>query len=81
MARISSLIFDLQTDILEGTLSFQNIAAKHNVPVSWVDEANEDLNAEDAYYDYDRADDASALASAGFGTDEDYGCYTSDDEF
>jgi hypothetical protein len=33
----------------------------------------------DAGADLDYSDDAYALASAGFGTDEDYGCFDSGD--
>lgn len=33
------LIIDIQDDILQGVLSFQAIAEKHEVPVSWVNEA------------------------------------------
>jgi len=44
------------------------------------DEADEELDS--AYgADLDYSDDAYALASAGWGTSEDYGCYGSDDDF
>lgn len=46
-------------------------------------EYDEDYEYDDDSYDeYDDSmdgDEASALASAGFGTDEDYGCYDSGD--
>lgn len=39
MSKMSELIIDIQNDLIEGKLSFAEIAAKHNVPVSWIDEA------------------------------------------
>ena len=45
------------------------------------DEGDGDYNGYDdceGYQSHDLSDDAEALASAGFGTDEDYGCYSDD---
>ena len=35
---MKNLILSLQEDILEGRLSFAEIATKHEVPVSWIAE-------------------------------------------
>ena len=82
MSKMSNLMLDIQDEIEIGELSFRQIADKFNVPVSWVDEAARELS-EQYPQDEDYMDsvfaDADALASAGFGTDEDYGCYN--DEF
>ena len=73
MSRMSDLSIDIQDDIAAGLLSFQEIAAKHNVPFTWVDEvASEMANQYDESMD---GDFDSAMASAGYGTDEDYGYY------
>jgi hypothetical protein len=70
---MSDLSIDIQDDIAAGLLSFQEIAAKHNVPFTWVDEvASEMANQYDESMD---GDFDSAMASAGYGTDEDYGYY------
>lgn len=45
------------------------------------DEGDGDYNGHDdceGFQSHDLSDDAEALASAGFGTDEDYGCYGDD---
>lgn len=76
MSKMGNLVYSIQEDIDAGILSFKAIAEKHHVPVSWVDEvANEYVSQPDC----DDSDDGYALASAGFGTDEDYGFYG--DEF
>jgi hypothetical protein len=38
MSKVSELILSIQEDIMDGRLSFEGIAAKHEVPLSWVDE-------------------------------------------
>jgi hypothetical protein len=38
MSKVSELILSIQEDIMDGRLSFAGIAAKHEVPLSWVDE-------------------------------------------
>jgi hypothetical protein len=35
---MSNLVFDIQKDILDGPLTFAEIASKYEVPVSWVAE-------------------------------------------
>ena len=38
MSRMSELVIDIQEDLEKGILSFAEIAAKHEVPASWVSE-------------------------------------------
>ena len=67
----------IQEDLNAARLSFAEIAAKHEVPLDWVDSvANEMAEHYDESMD---GDFDSAMASAGYGTDEDYGCYGADD--
>ena len=75
MSRMSDLVLSIQDDIEAGIMSFAAIAQKHNVPLSWVDEVNLEMMhyPQDSYDDPMDGDAASALASAGWGTDEDYG--------
>lgn len=72
MSKMSSLVIDLQEAIATGE-SFEVIARSFDVPIHWVIEASKMMD------DYDVADPgemdgdhASALASVGWGTDEDY---------
>lgn len=44
MSRMSDLLIDIQCDLEEGILSFAEIAAKHDVPISWVVEVLEICN-------------------------------------
>ena len=69
----------IQEDLSAARLSFAEIAAKHEVPLDWVDSvANEMADHYDESMD---GDFDSAMASAGYGTDEDYGCYGADDYY
>lgn len=70
MGRMRDMIIEIQDDIEVGELSFVEIAAKYGVTLADVDGLAISLLQE---YDYMDGDNASALASAGFGTDEDYG--------
>jgi hypothetical protein len=94
MSKMSDLQISIQEDLLDGRLTFQEIAAKHEVPVYWVDDTATELWADDLaksdgsfnsaemaeqYNDSMDGDFDSAMASAGYGTDEDYGCYGADD--
>jgi hypothetical protein len=44
---MSNLILDLQDEICSSNLNFQEIAEKHSVPVSWVQEAYDMLFEEE----------------------------------
>ncbi len=81
MSRMSELMLDISDEIERGELSFAEIANKFDVPLSWVDEVALEMMRypQDAYDDSMDGDAASALASVGWGTDEDYGSY--DDSF
>jgi len=75
MSKMGDLLISIQEDLSAGRLSFQEIATKYDVPMSWVDAASVEVDYDDSMDgDFD-----SAMASAGYGTDEDYGCYGADD--
>ena len=69
-----SVIFKIQDEISAGDLSFAEIAQTYGVTVADVQTIFEDMmDAMEAYYDDSMDGDFdSAMASAGFGTDEDY---------
>jgi len=73
---MSDLHIDIR-ELLETTdLPYDAIAARVGVPVQWVLDVAADLQREIDDVDYDDSTaDAEALASAGWGTDEDYGSY------
>ena len=48
MSKMSELFTEIQEDIQLGLLSFPEIAAKHGVPMSWVNEAWEALCDQEA---------------------------------
>lgn len=73
MSRMSSLVIDLMEAVETGA-SFETIARQFDVPVRWVMEAAELMdNPQDPDPGEMDGDAASALASVGWGTDEDYG--------
>ena len=89
MSNVSDLMLQLQADAHDmgddfgfETETIETLAANYNVPKEFVEQALE--NNEYAEYGEDDYDDSmdgdfdSAMASAGFGTDEDYGCYGDD---
>jgi len=77
MSKMSNLMIAIQEDLNAARLSFAEIAAKHEVPLDWVDSvANEMADHYDESMD---GDFDSAMTSAGYGTDEDYGFYGADD--
>jgi len=81
---MSDLHLTLSCAIQDGEYSFAEIAEMYNVPFEWVNNLAIDLAAdgvEDRLDDYDDSMDGdfdSAMASAGYGTDEDYGYYGED---
>ena len=77
MSRMGDLLISIQEDLYTGRLSFAEIAAKHEIPLDWVDAAASEMA--DQYDESMDGDFDSAMASAGYGTDEDYGCYGGDD--
>lgn len=71
MSVMSQLHMDISDAIVNGD-SFYEIAAKYHVSLETVEAIADEIDGE-AEYDYcDDGDDGYALASAGFGSDEDY---------
>lgn len=72
MSKMSDLMIDIMEDLATGSFTFEQIASRHSIPLSWVTEAATMMDGFDNYDDSLDGDHASALASAGWGTDEDY---------
>lgn len=72
MSRMSDIHIEIADLIEQGSLSFQEIAKVVGVSYEWVNDVAESLNE---FYDSMDGDYESALASVGWGTDEDYGYY------
>jgi hypothetical protein len=70
-------------EMLEAEYTVEEVAAKFCVPLDWVESIKTDLEEEISFEEEtflsDAEADANALASMGWGTDEDYGHYG--DEF
>ncbi len=81
MSRMSDLHLTLSCAIQDGEYTFAELAEMYNVPFEWVNNLAIELAAdgvEDRLDDFDESMDGdfdSAMASAGYGTDEDYGYY------
>lgn len=77
MSVMSELHLDIQEMLLNGDKTFDEIAALLEVPMSWVAEVSKEMHDEheSMLYEAMDGDHDSAMASAGFGTDEDYGYY------
>lgn len=81
MSRMSDLHLTLSCAIQDGEYTFAELAEMYNVPFEWVNNLAIELVAdgvEDRLDDFDESMDGdfdSAMASAGYGTDEDYGYY------
>ncbi len=76
MGMMSELAIDVEEMLFEGA-SVAEIAKALNLSVEQVEACVADLESADVDpYEWDDMDaDADALASAGFGTDEDYGVF------
>lgn len=70
MGKIKELLIDIEEMLLRGD-DPQKIADTLGIPLKQVLQYEEDLTFNDSDYDFES--DADALASAGFGTNEDYG--------
>jgi hypothetical protein len=91
MSKMSDLHLSVVEELNRGQLSWYEIACKLDIPVAWVEVVSEEvystLNTLNAIFDIDQdfmidsmdGDATSALASAGFGTDEDYGYFGGDE--
>ncbi len=76
MGQFNDVVFDIQAELRTGELSFAEIAERYNVTPATVEDILQDMiEQEAAEYYPDHEDDGDALASAGWGTDEDYGYY------
>jgi hypothetical protein len=77
MSKMADLDITIQEMLLEGT-DPAVIAKVLNVPMEWVEATMVSMEPESGDESFDAFDDAQALASAGWGTDEDYGHYEAD---
>ena len=80
MGKMSNLILEIQ-DMLVSGFDADQIARRLDIPESWVYDAAkmmEEDYGDPEYGDSMDGDFDSAMASAGFGTDEDYG-YNAED--
>jgi hypothetical protein len=76
MGKVSNMILEIQ-DLLISGFDAEQISRRLDIPTQWVYEAAE-MAEEQHFEDYMDGDHDSAMASAGFGTDEDYGYYGED---
>ena len=76
MSKTADLVMDIQSDIADGILSYGAIAERHSVSRASVQAIADEMVEQ--YDDSMDGDHESALASAGWGTDEDYGYYGDD---
>lgn len=74
MSRMSNIVFEIEEMLIQG-LNPEQIAESLSIPIEWVFEAEnilaESTEPSDGFIS-DTEADAHALASAGWGTDEDY---------
>ena len=81
MGRISDVMIDIEEMLCAG-YSVEQVSKGLSVPIEWVQTVLEAMESEEYIGDDSMdGDHASALASAGWGTDEDYGCYGEDSPF
>ena len=74
MSEMNQMIMDIQSDIADGILSFGAIAERYNINRADVELIADEM-MEQQYDESMDGDFDSAMASAGYGTDEDYGYY------
>jgi len=91
MSKMSDLHLSVVEELNRGTLSWYEIACKLDIPVAWVEVVSDEVystlkNLNEIFdIDPDFMDDSmdgdfdSAMASAGHGTDEDYGYFGGDE--
>ena len=83
MSKFKDMIIDIQEDLQHGQLSFQKIADVYGIPVTDVELIAKEMmiQFDDSTYDDSMDGDFdSGMASAGMGTDEDYGYFGEDNE-
>lgn len=74
MSKMAELFTQIE-ELLEKDYTGSEIADMLNIDIDMVYDVMDALEEENAGNDCDDSDDGYALASAGFGTDEDYGYY------
>ena len=74
MSKMKDLFYDIQEAFLDGDTP-ERIAEALNIPLQMVQDALDTMGVEPDYDDSMDGDFDSAMASAGWGTDEDYGSY------
>ena len=83
MSAFKDIMIDIQETIERGTMSFQQIADIYGLPRADVELIAQELmdQFDDSQFDDSMDGDFdSAMASAGMGTDEDYGYFGMEDE-
>ena len=78
MSKMANLALEIEEHIAEGYLSFGRIAEmyeQYGITREDVELIANEMAEQDSYDDSMDGDHDSAMASAGFGTDEDYGYY------
>jgi hypothetical protein len=83
MSAFKDMLIDIQESIERGTMTYQQIANMYGIPVKDVMLIAEELmdQFDDSQFDDSMDGDFdSAMASAGMGTDEDYGYFGMEDE-
>jgi len=76
MGRMSEICMDIENMFFVDGMDVESIAEELNVPLDMVKNYIEHYDFDDGVMDYDDSMDGdfdSAMASAGYGTDEDYG--------
>jgi len=74
MSIMAEMVMEIQSDIADGILSFGAIAERYNINRADVELIADEM-MEQQYDESMDGDFDSAMASAGYGTDEDYGYY------
>ena len=79
MSKMSDLHLTIVEELNRGQLSWSEIAYKLDIPLVWVELVNDEVNS--SLEELNTLDDSmdgdfdSAMTSAGYGTDEDYGYF------
>jgi len=74
MSIMAEMVMEIQSDIADGILSFGAIAERYNINREDVELIADEM-MEQEYDESMDGDFDSGMASAGYGTDEDYGYY------
>lgn len=72
MSKMSELFLEIET-LLEQDYTASEVSDMLKIDIDLVYDVMDAMEMKDDRYDCDDGDDGYALASAGFGTDEDYG--------